>query len=442
MKTENLIIGFGKAGKTLAAELGKAGQKTVLVEKSDKMYGGTCINIACIPTKFLREQASKGVSLKEAVASKNSFVSKLRDKNFEKIAKTKNVKVINATASFIDEHTVEIEDSKGKKSKIAAEKIFINAGTVPNIPPIEGVDLPGVHDSTSIMEIKSLPKNLLIIGGGFIGLEFATIFADFGTEVTVLDASEKFLEREDNDVAETMKEILTKQNIKILQKAEVKKIEKTAKTLSVKFSQNGKNSTLKTDTILVATGRKPNLKNLKTKNAGIKLTEKGFVKVNTKLQTNKKHIWALGDINGGPQFTYISLDDFRIVKNQILGGDYTSTQKRKNFATAVFTNPPMAHIGKKEKDLEQAENYIISKIQASGIPKAGILGQTDGFLKAIINKKTKKIEGCTLFCAESHEMINTVKTVMDTGLPYTTLKNQVFTHPSMSEALNDLFNAE
>lgn len=441
MKTQHLIIGFGKAGKTLAAELGKAGQKTVLVEKSEKMYGGTCINIACIPTKHLRELALEGKSLRAAVKEKNTLVEGLREKNFDKVNKTKNVEVINGTATFLDENTVEVTTSDKKKTKITAENIYINTGTVPNMPPIEGAEISGIYDSTSIMELSVLPKKLVIVGGGFIGLEFAGIFSAFGSKVTVIDHAKEFLPNEDKDVSALMKKILEKQGVSFLQNTSVESFRKNGKKVTVHIS--GKNKkTVSADAVLMATGRKPNLQSLKTENAGIKLTEKKFIKVNSKLQTNKKHIWALGDINGGPQFTYISLDDYRIVKNQILGGDYTSTKKRQAFATTTFTNPPLSHIGLRENELENPANYTVNKIAADTIPKAKILGQTEGFLKAIVDKKTKKIVGCTLFCAESHEMINTVKTVMDAGLPYTTLQNQIFTHPSMSEALNTLFTLD
>ena len=438
MKTENLIIGFGKAGKTLAADLGKAGQKTILVEKSDKMYGGSCINVACIPTKFLREQAELGVSFNKAIHNKNVLTEKLRHKNYTKTNEVPNVKIITGAARFIDETTVEITVNNIKK-RISAKRIFINTGTVPNIPTIEGVDLKGVYTSTSIMEIKLLPKKIIIVGGGFIGLEFANIFSDFGSEVLIIDSEKKFLEREDEDVSEKMMEIYKKKKIRILSGSQVLKFVKNEKGIKVSFKQNGRNKTTTAEAVLLATGRKPDLKKLEPQNAGIILDNRGFVKVDGQLKTNVKNIWALGDINGGPQFTYISLDDYRIVKNQILKGKYDSQKYRKPFPTTVFTNPPLSHIGKKEKDLKNPEDYIIQKIPAASVPKAMILGETEGFLKAIINKKTKKIEGCTLFCTESQEMINIVKTVMDNNLPYTVLQNQIFTHPSMSEALNDLF---
>ena len=442
MKIENAIIGFGKAGKTLAAALGAAGQKTVLIEKSAKMYGGTCINIACIPTKYLREQALKGVPFTEAIKQKNVLVENLREKNYEKTAEAPNVEIINGSAAFTDANTIEITDGSGAKKLISAEKIFINTGTLPFMPPIEGIETKGIYDSTGIMELRELPKNLLIVGGGFIGIEFAGIFAAFGSKVTLMDQAQKFLGKEDDDVAKLMEDILSSEGVSILMNSAVKKFEREEDSVKVTYSHHNDEQNALYDAVLIATGRKPSVTNLNPQNARIETDEKGFIKTNSKLQSSKDHIWALGDINGGPQFTYISLDDFRIVKNQLLNEAYDNLYERKPFATTVFSNPPFSHIGKKENETEGDGLYLVKKISAATIPKAKILGEERGFLKAIVNKETKKIEGCTLFCAKSDEMINTVKTVMDAGLPYTVLRDQVFTHPTMTEALNDLFDVD
>ena len=438
-----MIIGFGKAGKTLANKLGENGESTVLVEKSKTMYGGTCINIACIPTKFLLSRAQEGVPLKKSISLKNKLVADLRSKNYKKISDTSNVEVINGHAEFIDAESVIIRgESTAENRKIKAERIFINTGTLPRRPEIEGIDLPGVHDSTSIMEVTVLPKKMVIVGSGFIGLEFATIFAKFGSKVVILDKEKHFLANEDPDFSEAIFNKMKDDGINIIQGVEISKFSRKGKRVKITYSAEKDQKTMTADAVLLAMGRIPNLNSLKPENPGIKLDERGFVKVNSKLRTNIDHIWALGDINGGPQFTYISLDDYRIIQNQLFGGAYDSKRKRKDFATAVFTDPPFAHIGKRKKDLKDLSKYFIQTMDAAEIPKSHILGQTEGLLQAIIHRKTGKIAGCSLYCAESHEMINVVKTVMDNGLHYSVLQNQIFTHPTMSEGLNELFSVK
>ena len=438
MNIKNLIIGFGKAGKTLASYLADKGEEVVLIEKSEKMYGGTCINVGCIPTKTLISQAEKNIPLSEAVAHKNKLITFLRAKNFEKLDNHNKVEVITGEARFIGAKTVEIISPEGKSiAEYTAERIFINTGTKSFIPLIDGVNVSGIYDSTSIMELENLPKKLCIVGGGFIGLEFASMFADFGSEVVILDNGEISLPREDRDMAEAIVQSLSKKGIDIINKVAVQKFEEKENGVLVKYND----TELYADAVLVATGRIANTENLNLDKAGIETDARGFIKVNDLLQTNIEGVWALGDVNGGPQFTYISLDDFRIIKNQLSGGKYNSRQERKDFAFSVFIDPPYAHIGLKEKDIDLTNPHIkVQKLPAGAIPKARVLSKTDGLLKAIVDTQTEKILGCTLFCAEAHELINTVKLAMDNELSYKVLRDQVFTHPTMSEALNDLFN--
>jgi pyruvate/2-oxoglutarate dehydrogenase complex dihydrolipoamide dehydrogenase (E3) component len=442
---ENLIIGFGKGGKTLAAWLAKQGRDIAIVEQSDKMYGGACINVACIPTKSLIENARKKMPYQDAYEVKNELTSFLRKANYDKIENLPSAIVITGKASFIspNELNVKLSDA-GEEKKIKADKIFINTGSQPFIPPIEGIETSNkVFTSISLMEQSVLVKKLVIIGGGFIGLEFADMYAEFGAEVTVLDSAETFLPKEDPDVADEVYKILTAKKINILTGITVEKIEDIDKdNVSIQYkNKDGFDEGLEASAILVATGRKPMLEGLNVAAAGIKTNNKGYIEVDEFLKTNVPNIWAIGDINGGPQFTYISLDDFRLIRDQLSGGNYTSFKQRKQVASSVFINPQLAHIGLREKEaIEKGVDFKMAKLPAASIPRARINDSMNGFLKTIVDKKTKKILGCTLICDDANEMINTIQVAMNAGLDYQVIRDAIFTHPSMTEAFNDLYS--
>lgn len=438
---KNLIIGFGKGGKTLAAFLAKRGESVALVEQSANMYGGACINIACIPTKSLIAEAEKGTSYPRAHEIKDLLTATLRQTNFEKLANLENVEIITGKATFSSPHEVAIQLAVGGETQVVAERIFINTGSQPAIPPIEGMDSEKVFTSAELITQAGRPEKLVVIGGGFIGLEFADMFAKFGTEVTVLDRRARFLPHEDEDVAGELFKILTEKTIRILNGVNVEKVEEENNGLvKVYFTQNGQQKSVEANAVLLATGRKPNTDNLNLTAAGIQTDERGYIQVDSQLKTNVPHIWAIGDCNGGPQFTYISLDDFRIIRNQLSGSDqYTSLNDRRPYPTCVFVTPPLAQAGLREKEArEQGYELKVLKIPASAIPKAAILNERRGLLKAVVDVKTGRILGCTLFCAEAHEIINTVQLAINTDVTYDTLANMIFTHPSMTEALNEL----
>ncbi|WP_262249527.1 FAD-dependent oxidoreductase [Parapedobacter soli] len=441
---KNLIIGFGKGGKTLAAFLAKRGESVALVEQSANMYGGACINIACIPTKSLIVEAEKGTNYPRAHEIKDLLTATLRQKNFEKLAKLENVEIITGKAAFRSPHEVAIQLAAGGETRFEAERIFINTGSQPAIPPIEGMDSEKVFTSAELIAQAGKPEKLVIIGGGFIGLEFADMFAKFGTEVTVLDRRTRFLPDEDEDVAGELFKILTDKTIRILNDVNIEKVEDVNNELvKVHFTHVGQRKSVEANAVLLATGRKPNTEGLNLDAAGIQTDQRGYIQVDRQLKANVPHIWAIGDCNGGPQFTYISLDDFRIIRNQLAGNDqYTSLNDRKPYPTCVFVTPPLAQAGLREKEArDQGYDVKILKIPASAIPKAAILNERRGLLKAVVDVKTGRILGCTLCCAEAHEMINTVQLAIHAGLTYDTLANMIFTHPSMTEALNDLFAA-
>jgi probable pyridine nucleotide-disulfide oxidoreductase len=442
---DNLIIGFGKGGKTLAAWLAKDGQDVAIIEESDKMYGGSCINVACIPTKSLIQNAEQKMPYTKAFDVKNELTSFLRKVNYDNIENLPSAIVITGKASFISADEVRVKLSGDDKEKtIKAEKIFINTGSNPFMPPIPGIETSNkVFTSISLMDQSVLVKKLAIIGGGFIGLEFADMYAEFGAEVTVLDSAETFLPKEDKDVADEVYKILTAKKINILTGVSVEKIEDIDKeNVTVQYkNKDGYEEALEASAILIATGRKPMLEGLNIEAAGIKTNKKGYIEVDEFLKTNVPNIWAIGDVNGGPQFTYISLDDFRLIRDQLSGGNYTSLKQRKQVASSVFINPQLAHIGLREKEaIEKGLDIKIAKLPATSIPRARINGNTNGFLKTIVDKKTNKISGCTLICDDANEMINTIQVAMNAGLDYQVIRDTIFTHPSMTEAFNDLYS--
>ena len=450
-----IIIGFGKGGKTLAAEFAKRGQKVAIIERSDKMYGGTCINIGCIPTKTLVHQAKMASALKDAtfeersefyrnaVSVKESVTSALRDKNYHNLADNPNVTVYTGIGSFVSADVVAVRTAT-EEIRLTSKQIIINTGAETVIPPIEGVaGNPFVYTSTSIMELADLPRRLVIIGGGYIGLEFASMYASFGSQVTVLESYPELIVREDRDIAASVKETLEKKGIVFRMNAKVQSVNRVEDKAIVTFadSQTSEVFVLEADAVLLATGRRPNTKDLNLEVAGVEVDVRGAIIVDEYLKTTNPNIRAVGDVKGGLQFTYISLDDYRIVREDLFGDKERRTGDRNPVSYSVFIDPPLSRIGLNEEEARrQNRDIIVKKLPVMAIPRAKTLGETDGLLKAIIDKNTGKILGCVLFAPDSGEVINTVAVAMKTGQDYTFLRDFIFTHPSMSEALNDLFS--
>lgn len=447
-KVDNVIIGFGKAGKTLANYLGNKGEKTILVEKSPAMYGGTCINVGCIPSKYLAtcadrrsfSELSDAEYYRKSVINKKSLIEKLNIANYDKVANNENVEVIDGIASFKDDHVVKIQTDK-ESYDVTAERFFINTGASPFLPPIKGLKVEDrIHTSETLMNLEEFPETLAILGSGFIGLEFAASYAKFGTKVIIIDQGDRLLPREDEDVAKEVFDSYRSLGVDFLFHTGIEEVEQDGNSVTISYSSNGKNGTIKVSAFLVATGRKPNTEELYLENAGVEISERGFIKVNEHLQTNKEHIFAMGDVNGGPQFTYISLDDYRIVKSYLEDHGKYSIKERQSIAFSAFLHPTFSKVGLSEKDaLEKGYKVKIATLPVSAIPKAKILGNQTGIYKTVVDAETDLILGAVLFGEESHEVINIVVSTMMMNQPYTTLQNQIFTHPTMAEALNDLF---
>ena len=419
------------------------------------MYGGTCINIGCIPTKTLVHQAKMASALKDAtfeersefyrnaVSVKESVTSALRNKNYHNLADNPNVTVYTGIGSFVSADVVAVRTAT-EKIRLTSKQIIINTGAETVIPPIEGVaGNPFVYTSTSIMELADLPRRLVIIGGGYIGLEFASMYASFGSQVTVLESYPELIAREDRDIAASVKETLEKKGIVFRMNAKVQSVNRVEDKAIVTFADSQTNEVfvLEADAVLLATGRRPNTKDLNLEVAGVEVDVRGAIIVDEYLKTTNPNIRAVGDVKGGLQFTYISLDDYRIVREDLFGDKERRTGDRNPVSYSVFIDPPLSRIGLNEEEARrQNRDIIVKKLPVMAIPRAKTLGETDGLLKAIIDKNTGKILGCVLFAPDSGEVINTVAVAMKTGQDYTFLRDFIFTHPSMSEALNDLFS--
>jgi len=451
-KYDAMIIGFGKGGKTLAAFLAEKGEKVAVIEQSSLMYGGTCVNIGCIPTKSLSYHAElhqaqspnadeDQTAYEKAVETKDLLVRTLRTKFFDAFQNHPNIDLITGKASFQSSGEVKIETSDAVLS-IQARRIIINTGASPIIPNIEGIaQSRRVYTSTSLIDLKTLPRRLVVIGSGYIGLEFASMYSQFGSEVTVLDNRTTFLPQEDRDIAEEVKQIMEKKGIRFVLGANLSSIEDDESLTHVHFQHgDGTAESVPADAVLVATGRKPNTDALNVTAAGIELDERGFIKVDDILQTTAENIWAIGDVNGGPQFTYISLDDNRILQDHLYGSRKRAVSDRRNVSYSVFISPPLSRVGLTETEaLQQGYKIKVAKFPAAAIPRARQMNKTEGTMKAVIDAETQKILGASLLCEHSSEIIHIIQMAMNSGLEYTVLRDNIYTHPSMAEAFNDLF---
>ena len=435
-----IIVGFGKAGKTLAGDLANRGWKTALIEKDKTMYGGTCINIACIPTKLLMHDALNGSEYRAAVERKNGVIERLRDKNYHGVADLNNAAVYNAEAKFINDNEIEIASAEGSKEVLSADKIFVNTGAESIIPPIDGdINSDKVYTSTTLINEEILPDRLTIIGGGYIGLEFATMYNAFGSEVSVIVPDDEILKSEDSDIRAEITNDMRESGINFIFDERAEKVtDEDSSKITVTLS-GGREFT--SNAVLFATGRKANTKGLGIENTTAGLTDKGDIKVNNHLQTDAENIYAMGDVKGGMQFTYTSLDDYRIVKSHLFDDGSYAYDSRTNVHYTMFTDPPYSRAGLTlEEAEEQGYKAAENSMPMSGHPRSHINNELRGLFKAVVDTDTKAILGVHLYGVNSEELINTVKLAMDNNIPYTSLRDQMYNHPVMSEAFNNLFD--
>jgi pyruvate/2-oxoglutarate dehydrogenase complex dihydrolipoamide dehydrogenase (E3) component len=351
------------------------------------------------------------------------------------------MELILGRGHFIGPKLIEVHLStpqeEQKTVQITANKIIINTGALPFIPPIPGLEKVNYHTNETLMNVDEIPKHLIIVGGGYIGLEFAQLFRRFGAEVTVLEAGKEFLNREDRDIAQAVYETLTTEGINFSLDTQIKTIHQENNEIIIEAIQEGKSTKIKGSDVLIAVGRSANTAQLHLDKTGVVLDERGFIKVNEYLETSTKGIWALGDVKGGAQFTHLSLDDFRVMKHNFNNPEKLTSIHGRLIPYTVFLDPELARIGLTEAQARaQGLNIKIAKISAAAIPRAKTKGEPTGLLKAVIDAKTDQILGVSIFCAEAGEILGVVQVAMEWQIPYTQLRDVMFAHPTLVEGIN------
>lgn len=451
LSADLLVIGYGKGGKTLAAALARQGRRVVMVEQSDRMYGGTCINIGCVPTKsmvFRSEHLTPGVAhdaeYADAVAATEALTTQLRATNLALLETLDTATVLTGRAWFVDPHTVAVELADGHTVHVSATHIVVGTGSEPVIP-----DIPGLRDSavtvtsTTLLTTPALPRRLVVLGGGYVGLEFAAMYAQYGAQVTVLEHHDRILGGEDHDVADCAAEILAGSGLTLLTGADVARVEDHAgASATVHYTRDGVAGSVEGDLVLAALGRRPVTAELNLAAAGIETTPRGAIAVDEHLRTSQDHVFAVGDVNGGPQFTYISLDDYRIVLDQLTGAGTRSTAQRTAVPYSLFMTPPLSRVGLTERQARESGRRILvaaSPVAAlATMPRARIVDDARGLMKVVVDGDTDEILGAALLSHESHEVINTVALAMRHGITAGRLRDEIYTHPSMTEGFNQL----
>ena len=442
LSVQLLVIGWGKAGKTLAERYANTEKSVALVEKSPDMYGGTCINIACVPTKDLivsaeqrRPEYDPQAYFTTAVGERDTLISQLNAANHAMLKG--KVTLVDGTARFTGPREVTASTADGDLT-ITAEKVVLGTGTVPARPDLPGLTLPHVYDSTTIQHADPFPRRLAVIGGGFIGLEFAAMFQHFGSTVTVLDAGEQFLSRAEKVVAESVHEVLTGSGIVIRQGARVEAIEQEDEALVVRLTD----SVVEADAVLIAVGRTPTTADLNLAAAGIETDDRGYVLVDDRLRTTADGVFAVGDVNGGPQFTYISLDDHRIVWDQLAGPGDRTRADRVAVPTTTFITPPLSQVGMGPKEAVRAGHKVLYAAKAvesiAAMPRPKIVGDPSGVITFTVDADSRLVLGASLFCIDSQELINLVALAIRAQVTADELRDGIWTHPSTTEALNEV----
>jgi len=452
-----VVIGAGQAGVPLSQALAGSGRSTALIEREH--VGGTCINVGCTPTKTMvasaktayidRRSAEYGVhrgpvsvDMREVRGRKRAMVDSFRAGNLRRIEAAEGLDLISGEASFTGPRTLAVRTDDGEALELVAENVFINAGARPANPPIEGLDEVPALNSTSVMELGELPEHLLVLGGSYVGLEFAQMFRRFGSEVTVVQRSGQLMGREDADIAEAVAEILREDGIEVLLGTQTRRAEQdgAGKIVLTVDTPEGER-TISGSHLLVAAGRPPNTETLNLDVAGIETDKRGFIEVNETLETTAPGVYALGDVKGGPAFTHISYDDFRIIRTNLLeGGNATVTNRQVPYT--MFIDPQLGRIGLSEQQArDEGRDVLVGKIPMSYVSRAVELGETRGLMKAVVDAETGRILGCAVLGIEGGEIMAMIQIAMLGKMPYTALRNAVFAHPTLAESLNTLFSS-
>jgi len=434
--------------------LAGAGLRTVLIER--KHVGGTCINEGCTPTKTMvasgrvaylaRRGADYGVhtgdirvDMERVRQRKRDIVDSFRNGSQGRIEKTPNLELLFGEASFTGPKTVLVRQNDGLQRTLTGERIFINAGARPAVPRLDGLAGLPFLDSTSIMELPTVPEHLLVLGGGYVGLEFGQMFRRFGSRVTIVQSGGQLLGREDTDVAQEVGAILKQDGIDVLLNARATHVAKAGAQIRLTVDIGNESRTLDGSHLLVATGRVPNSDSLNLAVAGIATDQRGFIQVNEKLETSAAGIFALGDIKGGPAFTHISYDDFRILRTNLIEHGNTSTSGRFVPYT-VYIDPQLGRIGLTETEARAQNKKIrVAKMPMSSVARALEVDETRGFMKVIVDAGTDQILGAAALGLEGGELMSMLQLAIMGNLPYTRLREAVLAHPTLAESLNNLF---
>jgi dihydrolipoamide dehydrogenase len=451
---DTVIIGTGQSGKPLALALARAGRKVAVIEREH--VGGTCINVGCTPTKTMvasgrvaylaRRAKDYGVNagrvtveLRRVVKRKRGVVESFRNYGQKTLENTANVELIFGEARLKDAKHVLVELRSGGTRELAGKRIVINTGGRPAVPPIQGLDRVPFLDSTSIMELTELPKHLIVLGGGYIGLEFCQMFRRFGARVTIVNRDPRLIQREDPDVSAEVEKILKEDGIEILNSTQVTLVEKIRAGVRVAIGTGKGSKKISGSHLLLALGRVPNSDRLNLGAAGVATDDSGFIKVNSQLETDVPGIYAIGDVKGGPAFTHISYDDFRILRENWLNGGNATIEGRP-VPNCMYIDPQLATVGLNETEAQKRGlDYRVAKLPMTGVARAQEMSETRGFMKAIVDAKTRQILGCTILGVEGGEIMSMLQIAMMGKLPYTEIKEAIFAHPTLAESLNNLF---
>jgi pyruvate/2-oxoglutarate dehydrogenase complex dihydrolipoamide dehydrogenase (E3) component len=450
-----LILGSGGGGKLTAWHNGRSGRRTAVVER--RWIGGSCPNIACLPSKNeirsaeVAHLARNGAEFGAMTAPFKVDMAKVRQRKRDMVqaqvdAHLKNYResgaeLIMGTGRFVAPKTIEVSLNDGGTRTLVGDKVFLNLGTHAAIPSVPGLEDAKPLTHIEALELDVLPAHLIVIGGGYSGLELAQAYRRFGSEVTVVEAGPQLMGREDGDVAQEIHRLLSDEGLTIHVGAQLLKVEgQSGKEVRLAARTSSGEQTIAGSHILVAAGRVPNTAGARLDIAGVDLDERGFVKVNERLETSAPDVWALGECAGSPMFTHISEDDFRIVRDNLAGGKRSTRDRFIPYC--MFTDPPLAHVGLSEREAErQGVKTRVAKLPTNAVLRAQATGLTQGFMKALVGESDDRILGFTMIGAEAGEVMAVVHTAMMAGLPYTKLRDADFAHPTMAEGLNFLFSA-
>jgi pyruvate/2-oxoglutarate dehydrogenase complex dihydrolipoamide dehydrogenase (E3) component len=438
-----VVIGSGQAGNPLAQKLAEQGWTVALIEKEH--LGGTCVNTGCTPTKTMIASAqvahyarragdwgvragAVSVDLAAVVARKDRIVDQWRSGVERKTAAQKNLHLYRGAARFVQPHRLRVN-----QEEIEGERIFINTGARPAVPPLPGLDRIDYLTNAGILQLRELPDHLLVVGGGYIGLEFGQMFRRFGSEVTVVHRGDHLLPREDPDVTVELQKALENEGIRFLLGARPTGAERQDGRILLKVETPGGPETVRGSHLLMATGRRPNTDDLGLEAAGVQLTPEGFIKVNGRLETNVPGVWALGDVKGGPAFTHISYNDYQIVYANLIEGKNLSIDHRL-VPYSVFTDPQLGRVGLSEREARATGRKLkVGKIPTAWVARAIERGETAGLMKVVVDAATDQILGAAILAPEGGELIQILGFVMLAGAPYRLLKGAVYIHPTLAE---------